>query len=293
MNIILRLAGRNIKVFLRDKISVFFSFLSVFIIIGLYALFLGDINMQNIKAMINQDNGNIRFLVDSWIMSGILVVNAITVTLGMFSVMIDDETKKRMQGFLVTPISRMKLVIGYLIASWAVGFILCMVTLVAAEIYIIAGGGALLSLTAMLKVIGLTALNVFSSSCIVFFLVSFVKSVGGFSTLSTIVGTIIGFITGIYIPIGVLPSAVQSAIKFVPPAHGAVLMREVFTEKPLSLVFGGAPAEVASHFIEIFGIQIKVYDKVLSDITMIAIVALSGLLFLALSIFRMSRRKIG
>jgi multidrug/hemolysin transport system permease protein len=34
---------RNLKVFFRDKSSVFFSLLSAIIIIGLYVLFLGDV----------------------------------------------------------------------------------------------------------------------------------------------------------------------------------------------------------------------------------------------------------
>ena len=34
---------RNLKLFFKDKAAVFFSLLAVFIIIGLYALFLGDV----------------------------------------------------------------------------------------------------------------------------------------------------------------------------------------------------------------------------------------------------------
>ncbi|HCD44303.1 MAG TPA: ABC transporter, partial [Lachnoclostridium sp.] len=34
---------RNLKLFFRDRSAVFFYLLSVFIIIGLYALFLGDV----------------------------------------------------------------------------------------------------------------------------------------------------------------------------------------------------------------------------------------------------------
>jgi multidrug/hemolysin transport system permease protein len=34
--------NRNLKIFFKDKSAVFFSLLAVFIIIGLYALFLGE-----------------------------------------------------------------------------------------------------------------------------------------------------------------------------------------------------------------------------------------------------------
>ena len=38
----LNIANRNIKLFFREKGNVFFSLLGVFIIIGLYLLFLGE-----------------------------------------------------------------------------------------------------------------------------------------------------------------------------------------------------------------------------------------------------------
>ena len=34
---------RNLKLFFKDRAAVFFSLLAVFILIGLYALFLGDV----------------------------------------------------------------------------------------------------------------------------------------------------------------------------------------------------------------------------------------------------------
>ena len=37
---ILNLVKRNLKLYFRDKVSVFFSLLGVFIIIGLYVIFL-------------------------------------------------------------------------------------------------------------------------------------------------------------------------------------------------------------------------------------------------------------
>ena len=48
---------RNLRLFFRDKMSVFFSLLSVFIIIGLYVLFLGDMMTGNMGGL----GGNARF----------------------------------------------------------------------------------------------------------------------------------------------------------------------------------------------------------------------------------------
>jgi multidrug/hemolysin transport system permease protein len=294
MRMIMHLAARNIRVYLRDRTAVFFSLLSVFIIIGLYAVFLGATNVRSIENMAKGANASdVRWLVDSWIMAGILVVNSITVSLGLFGIMIDDEAKKRIHAYLVAPVSRGRLVAGYLVASNAVGLLLSGVAFVLVELYIVVSGGHLLSLDQMVKVIGLLIINVISSSSIVFFLVSFIRSASAFSTLSTILGTIIGFITGIYVPVGVLPEFLQTIIKFVPATHSAAMLRQIFMAEPLKLVFANAPAGVQTEYTRIYGVDVIVSGKPLSMLVMLGIVIGTGLIFLVFSILRMRQRKIG
>jgi multidrug/hemolysin transport system permease protein len=293
MATLLSLAGRNVKVFLRDRTAVFFSMISVFIIIGLYAVFLGSTTVRGLESAVGGNIEGIRWLVDSWIMAGILVVNSITVTLGAFGIMIDDESKKRLGGFLVAPISRTTLVAGYLLAANIVGFLLSLITLVLAEIYIVSGGGALLTLTALLKVIGLLAYNVVCSSCITFFLVSLVRTASGFATLSTILGTVIGFLTGIYLPIGALPEALQTVIKFVPATHAAALMRQIMTEAALEKVFSKAPPQIYEEFTTAYGVRVFFGGKEVLPPMMLLIIGVSGIIFLGLSVILMKRRKLG
>ena len=71
------LVKRNLLIFFRDRGSVFFSLLGVLIIIGLYVLFLGDIMVKDLG-----DLPGARFLMDSWIMSGLLAVTPVTTSLG-------------------------------------------------------------------------------------------------------------------------------------------------------------------------------------------------------------------
>jgi multidrug/hemolysin transport system permease protein len=293
MAMLFHLASRNLKVYLRDRTAVFFSLLSVFIIIGLYAIFLGNTTVRSLENAVGKDVGGVRFLVDSWIMAGILVVNSITVTLGMFGTMIDDESKKRLSGFLVAPVSRSKLVYGYLLAAVAAGILLSVIALILAEIYIAANGGSLLTGAALLKVLGLLVYNVISSACMVFFLVSWFRSASGFSTLSTILGTIIGFITGIYLPIGVLPQALQTAIVFVPATHAAALMRQIMMETALDQVFKQAPPQIFEEFTQVYGVRIYLSQQEILPPVMLLVIGGSGLLFLILSVIRMSRRKLG
>ena len=78
--IVWNLLKRNLKVFFRDKSSVFFSLLAVFIIIGLYVLFLRDTIMTGFEGM----GDDAVHMLDNWIMAGMLAVTAITTTMGAF-----------------------------------------------------------------------------------------------------------------------------------------------------------------------------------------------------------------
>src|SRR5208283_4812582 len=110
MDTILTLASRNIRIYVRNRTSVFFSFLSVIIIIALYVLFLGKVQVDGIRKAVGDIQG-IRPLVDSWIMAGLLSVNAVTITLGVLGTMVFDIEYKRFPDFVVSPISRASVVV--------------------------------------------------------------------------------------------------------------------------------------------------------------------------------------
>ncbi|MPM49002.1 hypothetical protein SDC9_95730 [bioreactor metagenome] len=123
------------------------------------------------------------------------------------------------------------------------------------------------------------------------FFVSFFKSNNAFATASTIIGTVIGFLTGIYLPIGQLPNAVQWVIRVFPPSHSAVLIRQVVMAEPLAASFAGVPAEYMESFKEMMGVTFKFGDTTITPLMSIAILVVSGLIFLGLSILNLSRKK--
>ncbi|SHH52148.1 multidrug/hemolysin transport system permease protein [Sporobacter termitidis DSM 10068] len=279
-------AARNLKVFFRDRTSVFFSLLAVFIIIGLYVLFLGDVWTSSIG-----DLTGVRFLMDSWIMAGLLAVTSVTTTMGAFGTMVDDRAKKISKDFYSSPIGRGSLTAGYIISSYIIGVIMTLVTLVLAEIYIVAYGGALLSLSAALQVVGLILISTLASTSMVLFIVSFFNSASAFATASTIIGTLIGFLTGIYLPVGQLPDAVQWIVKVFPVSHAAALLRQTMMASPLSQAFNGAPAEAAESFKELMGVNLRFGDAVASPIVSLLILAGTAVLFFALSLLNLSRKR--
>lgn len=291
MNGLAQLIKRNLWVFFRDRSAVFFSFLSVIIIIGLYALFLADTQARSIKSLVGEGE-DIRFLVDSWIMAGLLAVNTVTVSLGALAVMVRDQETKAMRDFMTAPVRRTTIVFSYIISSFVIGIILTLVGLVVMEGYITIAGGDFLGAAAIVKTVGVLLLCVLNSTAMLFFVTSFVRSTTAFSTVSTVTGTMIGFLAGIYVPIGVLPQSVQYVIEIFPTSHGAVLLRQIFMEAPLTSVFSGAPAAALTEYKEVFGVEFKLGGETLGDGMMLGYLGVTTLVFICLSIWRVRTMRV-
>lgn len=277
---------RNLKVFFKDKTSVFFSLLSVFIIIGLYMLFLGDVWVSSFDGL-----EGVRYLMDSWIIAGLLTVTSVTTAMGAFGIMVEDRTKKINKDFISSPIKSSSLMGGYLLAAVIIGVIMSIVALILSEIYLVAKGGELLSPLKMLQVLGLIVLGTVTNVSIVFFVVSFFQSANAFATASTIIGTLIGFITGIYLPIGQLPDSVQTVIKCFPVSHAGAMFRQVMMEEPLAVTFRGAPPEVVAEFKQLMGVVYQFGDTEVTPAMSIAILVVTAIVFYGLSILNISRKK--
>ncbi len=282
--------SRNLKIFFRDKASVFFSFLSVIIIIGLYALFLGNMQVDELERVAGREIPEAGWLVNSWILAGILAVSTVTVSLGAYGIMVDDVHAARIKDYFVSPISRAQLVAGYMVSSALISLIMNIIAFIIAEGYIVVSGGELLEPLSMLEALGIVVLSILSFSSLVCFITSYVKTPNAFAALSTIVGTLIGFLTGIYVPVGILPPAIVTVMKFIPFSYSAVWLRQVFTAAPLAQVFEHAPAEAAKSYADMYGINIYFGDTAVEPWMMALIIACTGVLFFGLSIWRLSKR---
>ena len=91
-----KLIFRNVSLYFRDKASVFFSLMSVFIVILLYIFFLSNVQVQSISqqmgGVINENN--IAYLINTWVLAGLLSIMAVTTTLGALGFMVSDRENK-------------------------------------------------------------------------------------------------------------------------------------------------------------------------------------------------------
>jgi len=284
--IVWKFAARNLKMFFRDRASVFFSLLAAFIIIGLYILFLGDMLQSGMK-----DVPGARFLMDSWIMAGLLSVTSVTTTMGAFGIMVNDREKKSAKDFTASPVKRSTLAAGYIASSFLIGLLMTIVTFILAEGYITAYGGQILGTASLIKLLGVMLLSVMSSTAMVLFLVSFFNSSNAFATASSILGTLIGFLTGVYIPLGQLPEAVQSIVKFFPISHASLLFRQVMMDVPLQAAFAGAPAESAAGFKSMMGVSFQIGGTEVSMLASALVLVGTTVVFFLLSTWNLSRKR--
>lgn len=279
-------ANRNLKLFFRDKSAVFFSLLASLIIIGLYILFLGDTYTENLKGMDHADE-----LIDNWVMAGLLAVTSVTTTLGAFGIMVNDKAQKIYKDFYASPISRRNIAGGYLVSAFAIGFIMSVITLIFAEIYIVAQGGSMMTVPVLVKVLLLVLLADLTNTAMIFFITSFFESQNAFTTASTVIGTLIGFITGIYLPIGSLPEGVQWIIKLFPTSHAAALMRQTMMEDSMSSAFVHAPVSFVSEFEESMGLVYHYGKYQLNNMNSMLILLGFALVFFLLAVMKLSRKR--
>lgn len=289
---LVNLIKRNILVYSRNKANVFFSLLSMFIIIGLMAIFLGNMNADSVVDLLNQyggardtaaDRDHAEQLVLLWTLAGIIVVNSVTITLTMVGFMVEDEDQQRLSSFYVAPVNRAIFVLGYILAAVIMGIVICLFTLGVGEFYVWLTGSALLALEQFMQILLYIILNVFMSASMVFFIANFVHSTSAFSGLSTIIGTLVGFLSAIYLPMGMLPSNIQNVLKCLPLLHGCSLMRNVFTETALQTTFKNCPNQLIDGYKEYMGITIHWADQIIGRQFQVAFLLISGIILIIMS----------
>ena len=230
------LVKRNILIFTRDRASVFFSVLSMLIVLMLMVVFLGNMNTDNTVELLEQyggvrdvalDREHAKSLISMWTLAGVLLVNCVTVPMTVMGNMVTDETEGRLVAFYVAPVKRSKIALGYILASWIIGILLCLLTLILGEGYLVLCGAEMLGTSDCAALVGMILLNTFLYSAVAYLLALFIHSSGAWSGMLTVIGTLVGFVGAIYLPVGMLPEKIASALKVFPVLHGAAMMRNL------------------------------------------------------------------
>lgn len=283
MKTLIMLVKRNLLVYSRDRATVFFSMLAMIIVITLNVIFLGKNNVDNLMTSANITSEMANEFIIVWIIAGIIVINCVTSSAAVMNIMVDDEDKKRMPVFLVSSVSRFKLSLAYILTAFLVSFGISIITFCGLQIYLFIIGEQLFTLIQVAKIIGIVFLNSFASSTFMFFIVSFIHTASAYSGVNTLISTLIGFITGMYVSMGELPVILQKILKFIPAVHGASLIREAFLENVIKSVFAGQPIESLEKHLDYMGITLSYNGSLINDSYKVIILLITGIVFMILS----------
>lgn len=295
------LLKRNILLYLRDYAAVFFSLLSMLIVLALMVIFLGSMNSENVVDALAEfggvrdtavDKANADYLIQMWTLAGILVVNTVTVTLTVMGKMVEDQVSNKLVSFYVTPVKRLKIALGYIFSAWIVGTVMCLFTLAVGEVYMVFLEHPLLPAGSLLKLTGFIFLNAFVYSAISYLLALFVRSSSGWGGLETIVGTLVGFVGAIYLPVSMLPDGVMKVLKCLPVIHGAAMMREICIQDALRKTFDGLPDVAAEMFKEQMGVTVWIDGSEVGLVKQILFLLFYGIIAAVVSAVITKRRRL-
>ncbi len=280
------LANRNLLLFLRDKATVIMSLLAEGIVVILYVIFIRDNLLEQFSYIKNGE-----MLMDVWMISGILGITPVTTTMGAYGIMVEDRAKGVWRDFMITPVKKWEMVGGYILSATLIGAIMSFVVLIFAEFYMRQSYGETLLTGNGVELFFYILLVTVCDSSMVLFLISFLKSSNALASCCTILGALLGFLTGIYLPMGSLPSYVQELVKAFPMSHGVVLFRQNLMTPFLQEDFIPIGEEERQAFISYMGVEYSHNGGVVTSSFHSWFMVLCGMVFLILSVLHFTQMK--
>ncbi len=211
---------RNLTLFFNSKSNLFFSVMGALIAFVLYLVFLKNNLITSFPFKLSHD------LLDAWVISGILVVTAVTTSLHALSQMITDREQGRLADFTVTSVPFWQLQASYLLCSFLISVSMQLFMGLIMYSYFAVTDDITIPWELTPKIILLSCLSSFVWTTFNLLILSFVKQVKTLSQLGSIIGTASGFFAGVYMPIGVLPKTAQFITKLTPAPYNAALYRQ-------------------------------------------------------------------
>lgn len=241
-DIFFQLTKRHLLVFFKNKIRVLYTLLVPVIIFAVYLLFLRDLELSTVKATLLEMNIvmtdalylQITTLVDSWMISGIIGLSAITVSLQTNTVIVEDKQNGVNRDFASSPIHKNLLIGSYFFYNFIVTTLICFVFLLICLIYLAAMGEFAITFVDFLTVLAVMIYSTISSTLMTVFICSAVKTEGTMASIVAVFSTAIGFLIGAYMPLGMLPVWVQGICGLIPGTYSCALLRYGFMSTPIA-----------------------------------------------------------
>lgn len=289
--------ARNIKLFFRDKGALFGAMISPLIILMLYALFLHRVFVTTFDGGLKAfsiDAKVLDGLVASYEVSSVLAVCCVTVAFVANMCMVSDRVTGARADFIVAPVRQYVLVLGYYFATAIVALAICYIATAVGFCYI-AGMGWTMTFGETAAVMLDVLLGVMFGTALSSIVCCFLRSQGAISAVSTIVGSVYGFVCGAYYPIAQFSKSIANVVMCFPGTYCTGLFRSHFMGGYTDvLVEQGVPEQMANAVLgsvdvklDFFGTDVKVYAMyAVVAVTIVTLVAA----FVLINILKNKRR---
>ena len=277
---------RNTKLFFKDKGLFFTSLITPLILLVLYATFLANVYEDSYLSIFAQfntavDQKVINGLVGGQLTSSLLAVSCVTVSLCSNMLMVQDKITGANKDFLITPVKRSTLALGYFVSTFMVTMIIALVAVTASFIYVACIGWFLTFTDVILLFVDVTILVAFGtalSSVINYFL----SSQGQISAVGSIVSSCYGFICGAYMPLSSFSQGLRDVVMFLPGTYGTSLMRNHALNGALSALPSELPEQAVTTIRDAFDCNLYFFNEQVSQGVSYLIICLTVVLLIGL-----------
>ena len=273
------LVQRNIDLFLNNKLNILLSFASIPIVIALYAFFLRDFLIDIMgQTLVPQEY--VREFTDRFMFAGLLVVINTTTCFGIIQILVNDVASGIRRDFLAAPVTLFSVLTGYWISAGIISAAFTCATVLGGEIFFYIFYESTLSLELILQILLITVCSSCVNAGILLCLSKNLKNTTTFSTFANLYGTVIGFLSGCYLPYYFYPKWLTPILFWYPPTQITSILRQTYVDTLLPFLKSGANEQYLNKFLEDFGIHITRNEAVLtiSQQYSIIIMVMAGLL---------------
>lgn len=257
------LIARHLKLYLKKPSNIVLSFLSSLVILSLYFLFIRDFTIQAVSDYGFISNYNELF-VDRLMTSGLLIVIGTTSMLSIVFIFMKDKNNNIIKDFMITKVSKLKIYYSYVFASFIISMVITTLIYIGIETYFITTTQITFSYQRILYSILTIFLSNMISSLLVVIVAILLKSQTSFSTFETLYGVVIGFFTGVYIPIGYYPDLIRNIFFYFPLCQTTSILRNMETKTVVTEILKNYPKEGHHILYETFGIHLTFKGEIIS-----------------------------
>ena len=222
------LIGRDRKLFFKDKGMFFSSMITPVILIVLYATFLEkvyrDSFLSSLPDMVHISDKLVNGTVAAQLAAALLAVSCITVTFCVNLTMVQDKANGTEKDFLVSPVKKSVIYLGYFLATVLNSLMVNGLALVICLGYMYKMGW-FMSAADVLWILLDEVLLVLFGSTLSSIICYPLKTQGQMSAVGTIVSAGYGFVCGAYMPISNFDSGLQKVLSYLPGTYGTSLIK--------------------------------------------------------------------